>query len=228
MRILGDEKPTDLKNYSQEPGIFFGKNDVLKGTPSTTFHYTIDFFGISKRVKTVTPQLHLHIPTSRWSSFTGKLRQYGLPWFWKTVYLDREDGTPPCRILVRRSMLGEELPTRIKQVLGQPLCVANLIESDNYKKVFGQNYLSIPKANLETTWVNHPLGKWAGTCMIVQPATFYPFHHPQGIFSIFKYQLLKQFSNSWKEVAIKTAHVTEKILIRKEDQVILSSNFSFI
>jgi hypothetical protein len=46
-----------------------------------------------------TTQLYLHIPRDSWSVVTGKLREHMMPWCWKVVYLDKQDGSAPVRVL---------------------------------------------------------------------------------------------------------------------------------
>jgi len=47
-------------------------------------------------------------------------------------------------------------------------------------------------------------------------------YRPRSLFSRFKYNLLKQFTSSWKEVAIQAGQISEKILIKKSDEAVIS------
>ncbi len=225
MKIFGDRNSSKFKNYDKESGFFFGHNDVLKGTKRDAHHYSISYFGTSYHLKTVEPKLYLHIPTNAWTTFTGKLREYFLPWRWKTAYLDQEDGTRPRQILVCTSVHDGELSDRISDLLGKSLFLTSLIDSDHYYEIFGQEFIGLKGENSQRwTKITHPLGEIAGVQYIVSN-DFHLFCHiyrRRGLFSRFKYNLLKRFSSSWKEVAIQSGHVSEKILINKSDEQVIS------
>jgi hypothetical protein len=67
-------------------------------------------------------------------------------------------------------------------------------------------------------------GKYVETkppgCEYLRPSVTKACHiyRARGIFSFFKYYVLKHCSSSWKEEAIKTKHATEKVLINKDDR----------
>ena len=219
MKIFGDIDSSEFKNYTREPGIFFGDNKFLKGTRKTTHFYSSSMSGVRNDSKTVEPRLHLHIPKNAWTTFTGKLREYCLPWRWKAAYLDPENGTPPCRILVCTSVQEGELSDRLRELMGQSWFVTNLIHRNGYNEIFGQEFLCLHGQNhRRKTKILHPLGKMIGVYREGSNDLLCHIYRSRSLFSIFKYHLLKQFSNSWKEVVIQTAQVSEKILIKKSDE----------
>lgn len=218
MKIFGDKNPSRL-TYVKEPGFFFGSNDVLKGFKRVV-SYTINtsvFRGTYS--KTIKPKLYLHISENAWTTFTGKLREYFLPWRWKTAYLDLENGTQPRQILV----CGTGLSDRLKLLLGRSLFLMNLINSNHYDEVFGQEFIRLPGENRRgKTKIAHPLGEWIVSHVKFSNDLFCHIYRSRSLFSRFKYNLLKQFSSSWKEVAIQAGQISEKILIKKSDEEAIS------
>lgn len=223
MRIFGDESSSEFKNYAKEPGVFFGSNDVLKGSRQTSQCSTYSFFGNSKYTETVEPKLYLHIPTNAWTTFTGRLREYFLPWRWKAAYLAQENGTELRRILVCTSVEGGKLSHHLSRLIGKSLFLTNLINSRCYNEIFGQEFLSLQGENRREIRISHPLGEMIGLHLEYSDTVFCHIYRPRSLFSTFKYHLLKQFSASWKEVAIKAGQVSENILIKKSDEKAISS-----
>lgn len=223
MKIFGDENSSEFKNYAKEPGFFFGSNDVLKGSRSTVHSYTASFFGTSNYSKTVEPKLYLHISTNAWTTFTGKLRECFLPWRWKTAYLDQEDGTQPRQILVCTSVHDSRLPDHLGQLLGKSLFLTNLINRNHYDEVFGQEFIRLEgENNLRTTRITHPLGEMVGLHHEFSNDLLCHIYRQRSLFSKFKYNILKQFTSSWMEVAIQAGQISEKILIKKSDEEVIS------
>jgi len=217
MKIFGDKSSSKFKNYVREPGTFFGSNDVLKGPKKTFPCYDFSLFGNSSYLQTVEPKLYLHIPTSLWTTFTGKLREYLLPWRWKTAYLDREDGTPLRQILVCTYVKDGKLSDRLKTLLGKSLLVANLVNNHCYDEIFGQEFLLLQGQNSrDSTLISDPLGE--GLRAISSNDLYCHIYRPRSLFSKFKYNLVKKFSTSWKEVTMRVEGVSEQILIRKSDE----------
>jgi hypothetical protein len=189
MKIFGDKNSSEFSNYAKEPGVFFGCNDVLKGSRSIVHCYTASFFGTSNYSKTVEPKLYLHIPTNAWTTFTGKLRECFLPWRWKTAYLDQEDGTQPRQILVCTSVHGSKLSDRLSKLLGKSLFLTNLINSNHYDEVFGQEFIRLQGENSQrTTKVTHPLGEMIGLHLEFSDNLLCHIYRPRSLFSRFKYK----------------------------------------
>ncbi len=189
MKIYGDEASTRFKTYVQEPGTICGHNDVLVGDRRTVRYMTASSFGTTDENITTQPKLYLHIFNSFWSSLTGILREYCLPWRWKVAYLDQENDTPPQRILVCTSVHDGELSDRLNAVIGQSLFVTNLINANQYGEIFGQEYLRIPSQNgRHHNRITHPLGEWAGShTECNNPDDLCHMHRIRGVFSLLKY-----------------------------------------
>jgi hypothetical protein len=226
MKIFGDSH--EFGNYTKEPGLFFGFNDCLKSTPYSLHCYTRSLFGSSSYSATVEPKLYLHIPTNKWTAFTGKLREYCLPWRWKTVYLDQEsDNAEPCQILVCASDQKSELSDRLRKLLNQSWFLTNLIKLDGYDEIFGKEYLRLKgQNNRRTIKIIHPLGELMG-------GSYQEFgtgdllchmYRSRSLVSTCIYHFLNRFSSSWKEVAIKAGKASEKILIKRVDKTFISKS----
>lgn len=221
MKIFGDESSTEFKNFATEPGALFGHNDVLKGSEKTVQSYTLSFWenSTSLKTKTFTPKLYLHIPTNPWTTFTGKLREYFLPWLWKTAYLDIDQR----KILVCASVQEGKLSPHLSKLLGKSWFVTNLINNNLYDEIFGQDFIRLRgEGNQRTIKVAHPLGEKIGVHAEFTSDLLCHIYRPQSLFSTFKYTLLKQFSSSWKEVVIQVGRVSENVLIKKSDEEVLS------
>lgn len=224
MKIYGDEASARFKTYVQESGTICGHNDVLVGDRQTIRRVTSSFFRTTYENITIQPRLYLHIFNTFWSSVTGILREYCLPWRWKVAYLDQENGTPLQRILVCTSVSDGKLPDRLNALVGQSLFVTNLIKANQYEEIFRQEYLRIPSQNgLHENRIIHPLGEWAGFRIECDnPDDLCHVYRIRGIFSFLKYHLLKNLSSTWEEVAIQAGQVSENVLIKRNDRTTIS------
>jgi hypothetical protein len=222
MRIFGDDLKSEFNTIAKEPGVLFGKNDVFLGSKKSLYSFHFSLFGSGETVRQYVPKLYLHIPTNRWTSLTGKFRQYCLPWRWKTAYLDRQDGTDPCKILICTAIKDASMTSRIKMLLGKSLMITNLINTGAYDEFFGRQFLRIKgQKESNVNRVYHPLGKFFGIHLEFNSDQLCPIHCSQGIYSNVKYFFLKKYSTYWKEVAVHTSKATENILIRKDDEPLL-------
>ncbi len=219
MKIAGDCDSSEFRHYLKEPGILYGSNDVLKGkTETNRVIESSGLFGRREYNRITDRKLYLHIPTNAWSRFTGFLREYCLPWRWKAAYLDREDGTKCSRILVCPSIGNISLPDHLSQLLGKPW--VDLQAEGNYEEVIGNEYIRDIRetsSSCEQRFTNI-----LGDLHIDHGKPLYHIFRARGILSSLKYSFLNRFSNSWKEVSVQTAYVSEKILIKKSDEEPLS------
>lgn len=228
MKIYGDTK--DYPAVIQEPGIIFGHNDVLvenvqqSNVQQISHCKTTSFFGstheaIGSKHETITtqPKVYLHTFNSFWSSLTGTLRQYCLPWRWKVAYLDKENNAPPERILVCTSGHNRELSNRLNAVIGQSPFVINLKKNNRYKEILGQEYLRIPSQNNESqqrTIITRSGSYFEHNNL----GELFHIHRIRGVFSLLNYHLLKNLSSEWEEVAIQADQFSENVLIGKKDR----------
>jgi len=224
MRIYGDEASTRFKTFTQESGVLLGKNDLIVGDKETCRHMTFSFFGNTDEMITTQPKLYLHVSGTLWSSFTGLMREYCLPWRWKVAYLDQGNDSPPKRVLACTSVHDGELSDRLQKVIGQTLFVASLINSGHYDEVFGQEYLRIPTEDHQgENRIIHPLGEWAGLHLEPDSPDFLcQIYRIRGIFSLVMYHLLRTFSTQWKEVILRSDRFFEVALVRKNKVDIIS------
>lgn len=224
MKIYGDEASTQFRTYVQEPGIIYGHNDVLVGDRQTNRRITSSFLGATDEWVTTQSKLYLHIFNSFWSSFTGALREYFLPWRWKAAYLDQENGTRPQRILVCTSVHGRELSDHLNALIGQSLFITNLMIANQYVEIFGQEYLRIYSQNgLHENRIVSPLGEWVGLHIEINSQyDLCHIHRIRGIFSLLKYHFLKNLSTEWEEVAIQAGLVSENVLIKRNNRTNIS------
>lgn len=224
MKIYGDVASSKFKTHVREPGIICGHNDVLMGNRLTFRNITFSFFGNRDESITVQPKLYLHISNTGWSSFTGILREYFLPWRWKAAYLDQENGTQPQRILVCTSVCEGELSDHLRLLLGKSLFVTNLINANRYYEIFNQEYLIIPRQEYCINTISHPLGEWLGLHTLFGSNNLCHIHRVRGVFSSLKYHFLKHFSREWEEVAIRAGQISENVLIKRNDRVIIAGS----
>lgn len=224
MRIYGDEASTQFKTFKQEPGILWGKNDLIEGDKKTFRRMTFSFFGNTDESITTQPKLYVHISSTPWSTFTGLLRKYCLPWRWKVAYLDQDNKSLPKEVLICTSVLDGELSDRLQEVVGQTLFVASLLNSNKYAEIFGQEYLRIPRDDHRCgNRIIHPLGEWAG--LHLEPNSSDNLCHIyriRGIFSLVMYHLLKIFSSQWNEVTLKSDRFSEFALVKRNEADIIS------
>jgi hypothetical protein len=197
-----------------------GNRDVLVGDEHRTY---FPFFGETSETDIFQRKLHIHIADTSWSRFTGFLREYLLPWRWKTAYLDREDGTFPKKILVCASPWDDTLSRHLKSLLNKSLCVANLIHSNNYEEIYDQDYLCLPGTlRPRTTTFSHPLGAWYGRMTKINDTVQYcDVILDRGILSQIKMLFLKKFSNEWEEVWLRGGSHLQSALVKKVDLPIL-------
>lgn len=203
MKIIGDHT-SQFTHYKKEPGLFFGYNDVLEGEEKTVRAFSFSRRGFQQIEKTVTPKLYIHLFNSQWSYFTGKLREYLLPWRWKVAYLQKEDGKIE-RILVCTSIDDASLSPKFNETIGKTLLGIQLSKLDVYGEFCGHEYIyKAPDDN--------------------KKETDYKLMHifrRRGPLSSLKYAFLKRFSFNHKEVTfhfwLYTGPVSEKILIECGD-----------
>lgn len=220
MRILGDEASTQFRTLAQEPGVVYGRHDVLVGREERIRTISISgLWGITDEMVTRRPTLYLHISNSPWTQFVAYLKEYCLPWVWKAVYLDPENGSPLERVLV---YTGGELTDRLKAVAGLPLFIARLIDTDRYVEVLDQEFLRIPREDgLHENRVSHVLGECVGVHVELGPYQLCPIYRARDLFSLLTYYFLKLFSSEWEEVMIEVitsvGDIRERILVRASD-----------
>lgn len=224
MKIYGDEASSQFKTYAQETGRIYGHNDVLLGDKQTFRRVTYSFFGDANEYVTVQPKLYLHICRNAWSSFTGKLKEYFLPWRWQVAYLDAENGTQPQRILVCTSTSQGKLSSRLNLLLGKSLFAANLINADYYDEIYDQEFLRVPEQNNQgkENRIVHPFGEWAGVYSEFASSSLCHIYRIKGIFSLLRYHFLKRFSKEWEEVALQAGQISKKVLIKRNDRAAIS------
>ncbi len=223
MKIYGDEDSSLLRTYFQKFGMIYGHNDVLKGPQKTVHSVSTGFlWGTTEKTKTFEPKLYLHISNTGWSSFTGILREYFLPWRWKAAYLDQEDGACLKRVLVCTSADEGTLSKRLHSLLGRSLFVTNLIKNNHYDEIFGQEFFRLPRSGTGKQEITHPLGKWVGSHFSLSTVQLYHINRIRGVYSRVKYNLLKRFSGQWEEVAIKAGNIVENVLIKRNDRAAIA------
>ncbi len=211
---------SEFKFHDQIRG-FFRWSDVLKGKARTIEYRTHSFFGDSSYSKLIEPKLYFHASVSAWTTFTGKLREYCLPWRWKSAYLDpEENGKPPYRILVCTAVQEGKLPDDLRKVVGKSWFLTNLTINNHYNEFHWQEFLELPGQNdsFNTIRMSHPLGDCFGNTTYVTSGSLCHIYRRRTLFSTLKYLFLRQFSTSWKEVAIQAGNVSEKMLIQKTDE----------
>lgn len=224
MKIYGDDVSTLFKTYTQEPDLIYGYNDVLVGDRSITRKFTFSSSGNISKTIVIQPKLFLHISNTVWSSFTGMLKEYFLPWRWKVAYLDQENGTPPQRILVCTRVHDGKLSDRLKKVIGHSMFAINLINANYYDEIFGQEYLRTPRQGQPEQTFTHPLGKSFGLQIgYNHPNHLCHIYRIRGIFSLLKYHFLKNFSQEWEEVAMQIGQISENVLIKRNDRMLIST-----
>lgn len=224
MKIYGYEAESVFTTYHQEPGAIYGHNDVLTGERVQVHRTTYSFWRTSSETITRQPKLYLHFSQTFCSKVTGLLRECCLPWKWKVAYLDRENGTPLERILVCTDVYDVEMPDELNQVLGNPPLIVNLINSGRYQEIFNREYLQVPRENgRQEIRINHPLGALVGQHLEPNsPNQLCHIYRIRGIFSRVIYHLLKTFSSTWEEVALRSGQFSEKILVKQEDRALLT------
>jgi hypothetical protein len=222
MKIIGLE--SNYKMHVKEPGCFFGYNAVLKWEKSKSYQYTPSaLFGGSESVKIREPKIYLHIPKDAWSTFTGTLKERCLPWLWRSAYLDPEDGTQPRRILVCTIAHQTQIPESLKKVLGQSLFSTQLINKNFYEEILGKEFIRVPTGNEPSPRL---ITSFLGSRYEFNSDRLCHIFRTRGLFSSFKYSLLKQFSSEWKEAVIKINDLSEKMLIKKNDEAHILSFFA--
>lgn len=217
MRILGDEASTQFRTLAQEPGVVCGCHDVLVGREERIRTISISgLWGITDEMVTRRPTLYLHITNSPWTTLVAYLKEYCLPWAWKAVYLDSENGLPLERVLV---YTGGELTRRLQTVAGQPLFIAHLINADRYVEAMGQEFLRIPREDgLHENRVSHILGECVGVHVDIGPYQLCPIYRARDLFSLLTYYFLKLFSSEWEERTISIGNTQETLLVRTSDR----------
>lgn len=219
MKIVGDNNSNPCNTHVKESVFCLGTRDYLKGPNWVRQRISDQFFwGHSVEVKTVENKIHLHISKDTFSSITGKLREYLLPWRWKSAFLDAEDGSQPQRILVCTSQLSS---TRLDGVVGKLRFITYLIAKKCYSEIFGKEFLYAPGADGPSE-VIHSLGKWYGYSHSDGHSKMCHFFRKRSLYSTLKYHLLKQYSTTWKEATLQIAGISEKVLIKKTDELPLS------
>lgn len=151
MKIFGDLSSHPCTNHQKESGLCFGTHDILRGANWVQTRITHDLFGQRVVTKTVERKIHLHIFKDTFSTITGKLREYLLPWRWKSAFLDAEDGSQPQRVLVCTS-------EGLNKIAGRSWLITNLIAEKCYTKVFGKEFLYAPATEVLSR-ITHPLGE---------------------------------------------------------------------
>ncbi len=216
MKIYGDIDTTKFTNFTQEPGLLFGNNDVLKGEAIKT--YSIGPFRSRVEESSYEPKLFLHIPTNMWSSFTGLLREYLLPWRWQVAHIDQ---IAPSQILVNISDAENHASSKLKRVLGKPLFEAHLIKQNRYDEIFGSEFIRVKTTSEKRVIeIRRPL---MGFYKEFTSDNLCHIYRPRSLFSLIKYYLLRQFSSTWKEVAIEVKGISKNILIKKTDEASIKS-----
>jgi hypothetical protein len=219
-KIYGDEASTQFKTFVQEPGWVWGHNDVLIGDRISGVLTKSSCFGTTKKGVSYLPKLYLHISNSFWSSFTGMLRKFCLPWRWKAVYLKEGNDPAPKPILICTNVHQGKLSDRLNALVRQSLFITNLIDDNRYEEIFGREYLKVPSQSGEQSIrFAHPLGECVG--LRITGTTNVDFCHIRrirGVFSFFQYHLLKRLSSNWKEVIIHAGDVSERVLMKKSNQ----------
>lgn len=165
--------------------------------------------GTHETKKMVVPRLHLHISRDAFSTFTGRLKEFLLPWRWKTAYLDKEDGSQPERVLV--SYTGNS--DHFRKLLGKSWFETNLIKESVYGEIHGREYLYVPAPpqwNIKTRLFGFTMGYGPyKTCHIFRA---------RSLFSTLEYHFHKRFSFGWKEVTLQVGQASGKVLIKKKDE----------
>jgi hypothetical protein len=199
MNIIGDNN-LDFSSFVKKPGILWGHDHILEGKQCIKKVF-VHFRDVEE---IYFPKLYLHIPDNKWSSFTGKLREYCLPWRWKAVYLDREE--VPQRVLMCTSVKDGKLTESLKKIAGKSLFVAKLIQKKCYAEFSGVEYIFFVEYMEEKLSFNRLEEK---ACHI---------YRDRGVFSKIGYFTRKWFSFNWKEVVITVDTISEKVLIQNDEK----------
>ncbi len=210
MTIIGFSK-TEFKGSVTQIPSFFGTCDTVKAKPVISF----EFFGWSRsaNMRVNERSLYLHIPKDLFSSCTGLLKEWVLPWLWQTVYLDQGDKIAPRKILAY-TRLSAPVNTDIALVFGKSFPVAILIDHEAYASGIGMEFFRFPEKNLQQQTFKNIWGSFS----VSSDKKYCHIYRSRSLFSRIKYLFLKCLSSAWKEVTIKAGAVSEKILIQKEDK----------
>jgi hypothetical protein len=214
MKIFGEIAP-QFQHHIRQPGLLWGNDDLLVGNRSQIHVIDANIFGVREEVREVEPTMHFHIANSKWSSFTGWIREYLLPWRWKVAYLDKEDESAPEKILVCTEVKDGNLSDKIKSLLNTPLHIAKLSKNENYTEILNQEFLKIKRSIPQRLRIIHPLGNRFGyhferDCYF----DVYPIRRIRGIFSRVTYFFYKNFSRDWSVATLRVGAISEKILIK--------------
>lgn len=218
MKIFGEITP-QFPHHIRKPGILWGCDDLLAADRSQIHIFESDVFGEREVVKEVEPTIYFHIANSKWSSFTGWIRQHLLPWRWKVAYLDKEDESKPEKILVCTVVKDGNLSDKIKSLLNTPLHIATLSKNQNYTEILSQEFLKIKRSTPQRLRIIHPLGKGFGyhfesNCFF----DVYPIKRIRGIFSRLTHFMYKNFSRDWSAATLRVGAISENILIKTADR----------
>lgn len=219
MKIYGDSS-NEFNKHVNKPGMVFGSNDVLQGHV-VTVHYLSGMISrfFTPSTSTFTREFYIHIPKNVWSNFTMEIRSF-LPW-WKTAYLDKQDGSGPSKILVCTWSNVSTLPKELKNVIGKSLFLVNLIiNQDCYDEECGKEFFRFKglHGTHRLVKIDNVIGDRYFT---TTNDVFCHIYRPRSLFSTLKYNFLKRFSNSWEEVTVKTGQLSEKVLIEKSDKAVI-------
>lgn len=233
MQIFGNQFDTYL-THVKEKGSFFGYNDTLKAPETSVtntvygvfangiLHAIFTGFSDSQRheVYKFAPTIYLHIPTNRWSHFTGKVREYLLPWRWKVAYIDK--GTELKRILICTKEKLSDISLRLSEVTGKSPFAAHLIARDQYEEIFEHEYICIRNAIKTQDTI---LSRYPCLPIIIDSRTIFDdtsvrchIYRRQDLLSTLGYYFRRTFSSTWCEVGTLTYQISENILIRKDDR----------
>lgn len=217
MKINGEKIP-QLEHHIRDAGLLWGSNDHLSGTLSTIDVIVYSMFGVKREVREVQPKLHFHIPNSKWSCFTGWIRQYLLPWRWKVGYLDKEDESAPQKILVCTKVNDEKLADTINSLFNRPIHIATLSKRKNYTEILSQEFLKIQRDTPQNLKIIHPLGEGFGSYF--ETDCYFDVYHIRrirGIFSRLTHLFYKNFSRDWSVARLRVGVISENILIKSAD-----------
>ncbi|MBJ7449465.1 MAG: hypothetical protein JHC93_03790 [Parachlamydiales bacterium] len=216
MRIYGDNS-SSFTTYAQEPGLLFGKNDILLGQEQ--FHTITQKKVFSSKTKNevIRPILYLHIKRSNFSKLTGALRNTFLPWRWKSIYLQPSDTEPLLKALVCTSVKNGPLPSQIKTLCGKTLLETTLRDHSLYRSKRFHEYVALKK----------PVCTTINSVLKTQEMIYCRIYRRRSLISHLGYVLRNNFGHKWTEVTTVVKGVYEKILIRNK-HVGIFDNLSLI
>lgn len=164
------------------------------------------------------PTLNVHIFRGFWSTLTGLLKEFCMPWWrWQVAYLAPEDTTPRQRILVCVQDLSKDQLKALKNYNREISLISFLEEAGFYKEFSYEECILVDSStNTQKTYM-HPLGSWFehGWVTLAKKEAI-TIYRPRDFFSTLKYYVLKQ-SPYWQEITLEHKNKKETVLVKTSD-----------